>query len=155
GIRFVPLPESPTPVFASSHLLSVPYRVYLWLREHDGFDIVHFPEYPGPGYYSLLAQRQGLILKQATTVVGLHGSSRWARFANQQISGSEWDLEIDFIERRSAELADIVWSPSQYMLDWSRQQGYDLRRGSHVQPYVVPMPQEPSQGLSATGPIRE
>jgi glycosyltransferase involved in cell wall biosynthesis len=155
GIRFVPLPERPIPIACDTHLLAVPYRVYLWLREHDGFDVVHFPEYGGPGYYSVLAQRQGLMLRQATTVVGFHGSWKWARFANQWISSREWDLEADFIERRSAELADIVWSPGRYMLDWARQQGYDLQGRCHIQPYVVSIPQGPDRRHSGMGTIRE
>jgi GT2 family glycosyltransferase/glycosyltransferase involved in cell wall biosynthesis len=162
GIRFIPLPEGPLLITSNTPLLAVPYRVYLWLREHDGFDVVHFPDYGGLGYYSVLAQRQGLVLRQTTTVVGFHGSSKWTRLANRWISSSEWDLEADFLERRSAELADVVWSPGRYMLDWARQQGYDLRRGTHVQPYVVPIPQG-SPGVHpgsprlhpVTGPIRE
>jgi glycosyltransferase involved in cell wall biosynthesis len=154
GVRFVPLPESPIPLSASTHLLAVPHRVYLWLREHDDFDIVHFPEYPGAAYYSLLAQRQGLMLRQTTTVVGLHGSTRWARFANQRIARDDWEIELDFLERRSAELADIAWSPSRYMMDWARKQGWDLRC-RHVQPLVVSFEPGGSRATPSRGPIQE
>src|SRR3974390_2115157 len=44
GIRLVPLPESPVPFWYNTKSLEISYRVYRWLSEHDGFDIVHFPE---------------------------------------------------------------------------------------------------------------
>jgi len=150
-IRFVPLPESPVNLSSLSANLAISHRVFLWLREHDGFDVVHFPEYGGSGYHSGLAKHQGLILRRTTTVVGLHGSSKWARFANDQLSSSAKDLEVDFIERRAAELADIVWSPGRYMLDWARQHGWNLRQRCHLQPYVVPI----SRREATTSPISE
>ncbi len=139
GIRFVPLPEAPFSVTYFTFSAEASNRVFLWLRDHDDFDIVHFQECGGVGYHALLAQHQGLILQQATTIVGLHSSSHWVRSANGEISWSETDLENDFMERRSAELADVVWSPGHYMLDWVRRHGWDIRQRTRVQPLVVPV----------------
>ena len=155
GIQFVPVPESPVAISFLTDEIARSYRAYLWLKEHDGFDVVHFPDCEGPGYYTGLARREGLAFQNTITVVGLHGSSPWARFANQQLPHWEKDLERDFIERRSGELADIVWSPGHYMLDWVRQNGWDLRRERHVQPYVVSPLQDQSTGHFCTRPIRE
>jgi GT2 family glycosyltransferase/glycosyltransferase involved in cell wall biosynthesis len=151
GIRFVPLPESTITISSNTHELGISYRVSVWLSEHDGFDVVHFPEFGGLGYYSVLGQRQGLMFRQTTSVVGLHASAQWVRVASQQLSHSEKDLEADFIERRSAELADVVWSPSQYMVDWVRAHGWDLRNRTHIQPCIGP----PASGPGAEGPVRE
>ncbi len=137
GIRLVLLPQSRTPTSSISASLSISYRVYLWLRDHDPFDVIHFPERLGHGFYALAAQRQGLILQTTVTVVGLHGPSSWTRAANDQLIRSEAELEIDFLERRSAEMGDIVWSPSQYMLDWARSQGWDVPEDAFVRPLVV------------------
>jgi glycosyltransferase involved in cell wall biosynthesis len=155
GIRLVPLPEISVNISSLSSNLATGYRVYQWLREHDGFDVVHFPDYQGLGIHAGLARHQGLAFRGTTTVVGLHGCSRWARRANQQYSLSDSDLENDSIERHSAELADVVWSPSQYMMDWVAQQGWDLPRRRHVQPLVVPLPQGRSPRHRVTRPIRE
>ena len=96
------------------------------------------------------------MLKDATTIVGLHSSTRWLRSAGERVAISGKDLEEDFAERRSAELADIVWSPGQYMLDWVRQHGWDVRGNCHVQPYVAPLPQEaPKRDHPSYSPIRE
>jgi len=155
GIQFVPLPESPVTLSSLSINLAISHRVFLWLREHDGFDVVHFPEYGGSGFHAILAKHQGLALEHTTTVVGLHSSARWLRFANDRMACTERDLEDDFIERRSAELADIVWSPGQYMLDWARQNGWDLRKPSHVQPYVVPSSEGDAPDRSQSRPVHE
>jgi O-antigen biosynthesis protein len=155
GIRFVPLPESPVRPRVISHYLEIAHSVYLWLKSHDEFDIVHFPECLGEGYYALAAQRQGLILQNAITIVGLHGSSQWVRVASERLPCWEAELENDFIERRSAELADIVWSPGQYMLDWVRQQGWKPSNSTYVQPYVVPEPERVASGIGAAPPAQE
>ncbi len=138
GIRFVPLPDNSLRLYSLTIDLAKSYRTFLWLREHDDFDVVHFPDYGAPGYHSLLAKHQGLALARTTTVVGLHGSSEWTRFANQRLTTSPSELEQDFIERRAAELADIVWSPGQYMFDWVKSHGWKLQKQCHQQPYVVP-----------------
>jgi glycosyltransferase involved in cell wall biosynthesis/GT2 family glycosyltransferase len=155
GMRLVPLPDSPVPIWSSSPNLSVSYRVYLWLRDHDRFDVVHFPEYLGPGYYALTAQRQGLILQRAATVVGLHSSAHWVRLANDAFIHEEADLEVDFLERRSAEMADVVWSPSRYMGAWVREHGWNVPDATHYQPPVVPESGRADSDTKAAGPVRE
>jgi len=155
GMRLMPLPDSPVKLASISPNLSISYRVYLWLRDHDRFDIVHFPEYLGHGYYALAARRQGLILQRTSTVVGLHSSTSWTRMANDSLAHTEAELEDDFLERRSVELADVVWSPGRYMLSWVREQGWDLPNRTHVQPYVVPQAELPASGPGATRPVRE
>jgi len=53
-IRFVPLPESPVNLFSLSANLAISHRVFLWLREHDGFTASHFPDSVGRGYTPVL-----------------------------------------------------------------------------------------------------
>ena len=138
GIEFVPLPDCPVQLSSLSHRTATSYRVYLWFRQHSEFDVVHFPECGGTGFHTLVAKHQGLLLRRSITVVGLHSSSRWIRTASHQLASTEGDLEDDYIERRSAELADIVWSPGQYMLDWARQQGWNLPRTLECNPSWCP-----------------
>jgi len=155
GIALVPLPDSPVHLCSASPSTSVSHRVYLWLRDYDRFDIVHFPEYLGHGYYALAAQRQGLILQRAATVVGLHASTSWVRQVNESLARDEADLEGDFLERRSAELGDVVWSPSHYMAHWVREHGWNLPELTHVQPYVVPRAEFPIPAAEANPPVLE
>ncbi len=155
GMRFVPLPDSPIHLKALSYFLEVAHRVYVWLKSHDEFDIVHFAECAGYGYYALAAQRQGLILRQATTIVGLHSPSQWIRVASERLACGEPELEDDFLERRSTELADVVWSPSQYMLDWARNRCWTLPESTHVRPLLVRQPGEAHRATKDDRPLKE
>ncbi|MHC5541464.1 glycosyltransferase, partial [Singulisphaera rosea] len=110
--RVVPLPDCGFDLHGETPNMAISHRVASWLREHDDFDVVHFVEAQGHGYYTALAKHQGTILRDATLVVGLQGATAWAHSADGQFPQSEKDLEEMYIERRSAELADVVWSPS-------------------------------------------
>jgi glycosyltransferase involved in cell wall biosynthesis len=135
GIRYVPLPESPYNLYSVSNCLAVSYRVYHWLRHQGEFDVIHFPARGGVGFYAVVAKHQGLALRRTTTVVGLHGTSSWNRIADGQVLALEQELERDFIERRSAELADMVWSPCRSMLDWAAAQGWAISGETCVRGY--------------------
>ena len=126
GIRRVELPPSPVVLDAQSKEIMVSYRVYLWLREQEVFDLVHFPDRGGPGFYAMIARRQGLALQRTACVVALFGCSAWRRRAACDILRHESELERDVLERRSAEMADVVWSPVRAALDWVGSQGWAL-----------------------------
>ncbi len=126
GIRLVRLPESPVPLSATSPQLATSHRVYLWLRDHDAFDVVHFAERGGCGFYAMTARRQGLALRRTACVVGLFGASASIRRAVHDIIRIESQLECDYIERRSAEMADFTWSASGSALEWAAAEGWEL-----------------------------
>ena len=42
------------------------------------------------------------------------------------------------MERTSVSAADIVVSPSQYLLGWMQQNGWELPEQTYVAPYVLP-----------------
>ena len=42
------------------------------------------------------------------------------------------------MERVSVSAADIVVSPSQYLLNWMQQNGWELPEQTYVAPYVLP-----------------
>src|SRR5205823_12568322 len=116
GVRLVPLPDADVPL-SGPGLLHLSYLVYQWLTRQeqrgDVFNLVHFHEWLGLGYFSLLGRRQGLALAKTHCCLGLHSPSRWIEEANQApLDDSETDA--DTVERRCAELADVVWSPSRY-----------------------------------------
>jgi glycosyltransferase involved in cell wall biosynthesis len=114
-------------------------RVYHYLRARDGaFDIVHFPENSGIGYFSTLAKFEGLILRDASIVVGLHGAEvEWAAMLGKRYPSEQYAVNQGFFERRSAELADVVISPSEYMLEYVRLRGWKLPPSTYVIPNIV------------------
>lgn len=87
--------------------MTASFAVYQYLRAAD-YDIVHFHDYLGIGYYSLVAKHLGIaFVRQAevedksevgralpsvqTTsfVVGTHGSSLWAKVSPPPVSLSK------------------------------------------------------------------
>jgi|HubBroStandDraft_6_1064221.scaffolds.fasta_scaffold41767_3 glycosyltransferase involved in cell wall biosynthesis/GT2 family glycosyltransferase len=139
GMKLIPLPMAHEPRIHAAWASSVSYHTYVWLKEHQhDFDIIHFPECQGLAFYSLLAKRQGLTFGNATFVVGTHGPTFWVKEGSQDYIRNLGELEIDFMERVSVAAADIVVSPSQYLLNWMQLNGWELPEQTYVTPYVLP-----------------
>lgn len=116
-------------------LLSVSSHISEWLLIHGPFDVVHFPEHLGFGYATLLARREDEAFTDSVIVVGIHGSHQWLREMHP------WIVEtplIDHIERQSVEWADILWSPSNYMINWMQDNDWILPTQQLVRPYILP-----------------
>ena len=80
------------------------------------FDVVLFNECGGQGYFALLAKRAGVFPEAPRMIVVTHGASDWARELNAQLPANYRSAGLAFFERRSVELADLVVSPSRYLV---------------------------------------
>ena len=139
GMKLIPLPMAHEPRIHAAWASSVSYHTYAWLKEHQhDFDIIHFPECQGLGFYTLLAKRQGLAFGDTTFVVSAHGPTFWVKEGSQDYIRNLGELEIDFMERVSISSADIVTSPSQFLLRWMLENGWELPERTYVAPYVLP-----------------
>ncbi|MEK0085644.1 glycosyltransferase [Benzoatithermus flavus] len=122
------------------------YRTYIWLRElPERFDVVHFPEWRGYGYYAMLAKRLGLDFQDTTFCVGTHSPTLWHTLGNGVVVSELHQIDLHWLEAQSIALADLVVSPSRYMLDWIREQGWTLPERAMVLPNVMldaPIPAE-------------
>ena len=98
------------------------YRCYRFL-ERQNYDVVHFHDYLGLGFYTAMAKRQGLL--RSSVVTQTHGSSEWVRRHNLALPDLG-ALETEALERNQIELSDMLISPSNYMLDWYRADGTGL-----------------------------
>jgi O-antigen biosynthesis protein len=149
GINLIPLPMPRKPRIDADWASSVSYHTYVWLRDHQhDFDVIHFPECQGLGFYSLLAKRQGLAFAKSTFVIGTHGPSLWAKEGSQDFVRNLGELEIDYMERTCVAAADIVVSPSQYLLEWMEQDGWELPRQTFVAPYIRPYEATPTNAAA-------
>ncbi len=151
GVDLVALPAGPEPQGCGGPS-GLSYRVFRWLAERP-FDVVHFADWMGLGYWAGVAKRQGLAFGGATLVIGLHGPSRWVRSAARSSLKGHGELEADLIERGSIEQADAVVSPSAYMLDWVRRAGWQPPADAMVLPNILPAVQ--AEARASAGPIRE
>jgi glycosyltransferase involved in cell wall biosynthesis len=135
GIQFCPLPASAHPPDGPQNI-RISFDAYQWLKARD-FDVIHFPELLGHGYYSVLAKHQGLAFENTVLCVGVHSPISWIREINRELPMSADEPETDFMERESVALADAVVSPSQYLLGWMQTHNWRLPRAVFVQQYVL------------------
>jgi O-antigen biosynthesis protein len=136
GIRFVAAPEPAALDVRGSWAVRASYRTYLWLKRQQ-FDLVHCHEWRGIGYYALLAKHQGLAFERTLFCVGAHSPSFWHKEGMRETPSSIDDFEMDFLERESVRLADVVWSPSRHMLEWMQARGWPSPRRSFVEQYIM------------------
>ena len=136
GIAFVPLPPSPGTPGVPNPMVTA-FDAHAWLRKRQ-FDVVHFPELHGHGYYCVLAKHQGLDFSHTVLCIGTHSPISWIREQNREAPYNPEELEMDFMERQSVALADVVVSPSQYMLGWMQNQGWLLPAACYVQQNIAP-----------------
>ncbi len=115
------------------------YLVYRFL-ETRRFDIVHFNETLGEGMYVLAAKHLGLGFADSWLALGLHSPTRWIRRLNRQKMDSLIYAAFDAMERVSIRSADLLWGPSDYLLDELRGAGWALPPETLRQQYVMPTP---------------
>lgn len=136
-IQFIPLPEPRSLRLSGGRHSIVAYRVYLWLKE-QAFDIIHFPEWKGPGYYCLLAKHQGLAFADTLFCVQAHGPSWWRKTVDSEYMECIEDLELSFLEQESVRLADVLVSGSEYLLNWMLEAKWKLPQRTYVRQFPAP-----------------
>ncbi|MFL1461274.1 glycosyltransferase [Roseococcus sp. DSY-14] len=124
-----------------------------WLAERD-FDVVHYHEWRGIGFFAAQLRRSGLGLRRTALVCQLHSPTEWHRRHSDDFLPGTGALEVAHMERRSAELADLVVSPSAYLLGWVRAEGWVLPR-AEVIPNLLPgaFPRRPGTPRAVTEPV--
>jgi O-antigen biosynthesis protein len=135
GIKFVFCPVSrqrltnPAP-------LQLSYNAWMWLKTRQ-FDLIYFPEWKGLGHYTLAAKRSGMAFIRTQIIIGTHSPTLWHLEGNRQLPYIE-ALCADALERQSTEAADVVVSPSEYMLQWLQDAGWALPQKRLVIPNPLP-----------------
>ncbi len=138
GINLVPLPEVKKPFLERPIHFTKPYEVYHWLKQNDNFDVIHFSEWQAPGYYTILAKRQGMAFGRSLICLGLHGMLEWIKEANQEYIQDVCELEQDYMERQCVAQCDCLCSPSNYLINYIGSRGWQLPEKCFVQQYVLP-----------------
>lgn len=104
------------------------YETMLYLQEKQKMcDIVHFPEWNGAGYFSLLAKRQGTDFHHLKMVVQCHSSTFWAITGNNRMPTVD-EFKTIHMEQESIRLADVLVT-TPYLDRWHMQNDFVHRRG--------------------------
>eukprot|EP01090_Pellita_catalonica_P010147 TRINITY_DN21613_c0_g1_i1.p1 TRINITY_DN21613_c0_g1~~TRINITY_DN21613_c0_g1_i1.p1 ORF type:complete len:853 (+),score=165.10 TRINITY_DN21613_c0_g1_i1:31-2589(+) len=112
------------------------YEIYEFLKTQS-FDVVHFADWKGNGYFSVMAKHQGLAFDTTMFVVGAQAPFVWSKVNNFERVKDTTALEIDFMQRLSLQYADVVVSPSQFMLNWMTSNGWVLPARAYVQSNIA------------------
>jgi glycosyltransferase involved in cell wall biosynthesis/GT2 family glycosyltransferase len=143
GVTFVPLEPQP---IEGHPAIKMSYATYRWLKGRQ-FDIVHCHEWRGLGFYTALGKRQGLCLDEAVLCIGAHSPVLWHLEGMNELADDD-ALDVDFMERESVARADVLWSPSDHMVEWMRREGWRLPGDVMVRPYIV-LDAKPAAGAAA------
>jgi glycosyltransferase involved in cell wall biosynthesis len=136
GIPIRPVPQSSEPVepweFAHAH------AVMLGLRE-DPPDVVVAHDFGAPAYSSLRVRHAGLGFEDTLFVLFCHGPRRYVLDLSPKLAVGDLRavLGVSILEQACAELADVVVSPSAFLLEWMREQGWRLPDRAVVIPYFT------------------
>lgn len=130
-IAFVMCPTAPQT--GMRLVLQKPWNVWQWLKANP-FDVVYFPEWRATGLYAIQAKRAGLAFQHTTMIVGAQSPTNWHSSGSFHFPGSIDEIILDSAERQAVAFADMVISPSQYMLDYMRREDWTLPRDVRVIP---------------------
>ena len=89
-------------------------------------DVVIVQDVGAPGYSALRLRDLGLAFENTLFVVYCHGTRQWITNASRKVRVLPGALAVSRLEQATVELADVVVSPSAYMVEWMRQQGWRL-----------------------------
>ncbi len=138
GIEYLDLDDTPACTFVRhgcewfvDHALRI--KEFLATRE---FSQVHFQDWKANGFACVQAKRTGRAFQKTLLTVTLHSSSQWVREGMKTwAQNPAQDVMLDYCERYVAAFADVVLSPSTYMLDWAESKGWKLTAQRQVIPY--------------------
>jgi glycosyltransferase involved in cell wall biosynthesis len=103
----------------------------------DPPDVVITQDLAAPAYTAIRMRSLGLAFEQTLFVVYCHGTRQWITDAARKVRVLPGALGITMLEQASIELADVVVSPSQYLVDWMKQQRWRLPPETRVIPHVT------------------
>jgi glycosyltransferase involved in cell wall biosynthesis len=102
----------------------------------DPPDVVVVQDLGAPGYIAIRLRTLGLAFERTSFVVFCHGTRQWVTDVSRKVRVLPGAHAVTLLERASIELADAVVSPSGYLVDWMRREGWKLPERTSVIPHV-------------------
>jgi glycosyltransferase involved in cell wall biosynthesis len=103
----------------------------------DPPDVVITQDLAAPAYTAIRMRQLGLAFNQTLFVVYCHGTRRWITDVARKVRVLPGALGVTLLEQASLELADVVVSPSEYLVDWMQMQRWRLPTATHVIPHLT------------------
>jgi glycosyltransferase involved in cell wall biosynthesis len=105
----------------------------------DPPDVVVVQDLGAPAYTALRLRSLGLAFEHTFFVVFCHGTRQWITDVSRKANVLPGAHAVSVLERASVELADAVVSPSAYLIDWMRGEGWHLPEQTFVIHHVSRM----------------
>jgi glycosyltransferase involved in cell wall biosynthesis len=102
----------------------------------DPPDIVITQDLAAPAYTALRMRHLGLGFEQTLFVVYCHGGRRWITDMARKARVLPGAHAITELERASVGIADVIVSPSAYLVEWMRDEGWRLPEQAVVIPHL-------------------
>lgn len=99
-------------------------------------DIVITQDLAAPAYTALRMRQLGLGFGRTVFVVYCHGGRRWITDMARKARVLPGAHAVTELERSSVEIADVIVSPSEYLLEWMRGEGWRLPARTFVIPHL-------------------
>jgi glycosyltransferase involved in cell wall biosynthesis len=133
GVRVDVVPRSREQVEPSSFARA--RDVEQALREEPP-DVVVVQDLGALAYTAIRLRSLGLAFERTTFIVFCHGTRQWITDVSRKVRVLPGAQGVSLLERASVELADAVVSPSGYLVDWMRGEGWKLPERTFVIPHV-------------------
>jgi glycosyltransferase involved in cell wall biosynthesis len=132
SLRRAPRGECEPWYFVDSH------SIELGLRESPP-DVVIAHDFGAPAYTALRSRQAGIAFDDTLFVVFCHGTRRYVMDVSPNLAPKDLRnlLGMAAHEQAAVELADVVVSPSAYLVDWMHEQGWQLPERTLVIPYLT------------------
>jgi glycosyltransferase involved in cell wall biosynthesis len=135
GVQITPVPASePVEPWEFEHA----HKVALGLRR-DPPDVVVAHDFGAPAYAALRLKQAGLAFEDTLFVVFCHGTRRYVVDLSPNLSVGDLHavLGVSLLEQAAVELADVIISPSAYLVEWMRGRDWKLPPDTRVIPYLT------------------
>src|SRR6266511_6384355 len=133
GVRVRVVPRATQRVEPSYFTRSVDVEAALRLNPPD---VVVVQDLGAPAYTAIRLRSLGLAFERTSFVVFCHGTRQWVTDVSRKVRVLPGAQAVAVLERASVELADSVVSPSAYLVDWMRGEGWQLPARTYVIPHV-------------------
>jgi glycosyltransferase involved in cell wall biosynthesis len=153
GVVVSVLPQSETPVEPS---FFARMRDVERALAADPPDVVITQDLAAPAYTAIRMRDLGLAFDKTLFIVYCHGTRRWITDVSRKIRVLPGALGVTLLEQASLELADVVVSPSEYLGEWMKAQGWQLPQSTYVIPHLTRAiaTGEPQRRVETHEPIR-
>lgn len=128
--------------------MSLPIRIFNTLKNRD-LDVIIFQDWLALGHSCAVQKSCGKYFQNTELITIAHSPTAWIAEANQRILDST-EFALDHMEREAIRLSDTLIGPSQYLLDWMSEKGWQLPKNTIKIPYYFC--DEPSAASSESRP---